>query len=76
MDYQDEQQSALSIALHRKNNEVVNLLINHPNTKIKINIFTKAKMFFTPWSMKTKALKKYEDNQASQKLDTLLRGEK
>ena len=33
-------------------------------------------MFFTPWSMKTKALKKYEDNQASQKLDTLLRGEK
>jgi hypothetical protein len=75
VDYQDEQQSALSIALHRKNNEVVNLLINHPNTKIKINIFTKAKMFFTPWSMKTKALKKYEENKLSQKVNKGFQGE-
>jgi ankyrin repeat protein len=49
--------SALSIAFKRKNSEIIELLINHQNIKTKLSTLAKIKMFFTPWTMKTKALK-------------------
>jgi len=51
------------------------LLINHQNIKTKLCTLAKIRMFFTPCSMKTKALKKYEENKLSQKVNKGFQGE-